>query len=552
MLVIINALKSISRAKGRNILIGIIVLTIAVSCCIALSIKKAAKEAEEAGLDQVNITASITLDRQKMMEDMQEGSETGENGRPDMSAMRENMAQYQDLSLEELRGYAQSDLVKDFYYTQTLSLSASGDVEPYSTETEEETDDSQETYGLQGDMPDMPGGRGDAGGGGGGPATFGGMAMGDFSVTGYSAEEAMDKFVSGTSQITDGEMFSVDAADMNCLISSELAAFNGLAVGDTLTLCNPSNEEETYTFTITGIYTDASSSEAGSQMRFSTSQDPANLICTSAAALQTVLDNSAAVATTTTDDNGNERSTALTGQVAGTYVFADKASYEAYSAALTEMGLSEYYSLVSADASNYESSLVPLQNLSKFATTLLWIILAIGAIILIVINVFNIRERKYEVGVLTAIGVKKGKVALQFVTELLCVTLVAIILGAGIGAVASVPVSNSLLASQVEQMQSQTQAQNQNFGRPDDAPDNAPGGMQGGLGGGPSGPGGSMLDIAAGGADVTYMDKINATTDFTILLQLMGIGVGLTIVSSLAAVVFVLRYEPLKILSNRA
>ncbi len=61
-----------------------------------------------------------------------------------------------------------------------------------------------------------------------------------------------------------------------------------------------------------------------------------------------------------------------------------------------------------------------------------------------------------------------------------------------------------------------------------------------------------MLDIAAGGADVTYMDKINATTDFTILLQLMGIGVGLTIVSSLAAVVFVLRYEPLKILSNRA
>ena len=54
---------------------------------------------------------------------------------------------------------------------------------------------------------------------------------------------------------------------------------------------------------------------------------------------------------------------------------------------------------------------MPLKNLSTFATYFLIVVLIIGAVILIVLNIFNIRERKYEVGVMTAIGMKKGKVA---------------------------------------------------------------------------------------------------------------------------------------------
>ena len=62
----------------------------------------------------------------------------------------------------------------------------------------------------------------------------------------------------------------------------------------------------------------------------------------------------------------------------------------------------------SADVENYESSLVPLDSLAKFALTLLIVVLAVGAVVL---NLFNICERKYEVGVLTVIGVKKVKMA---------------------------------------------------------------------------------------------------------------------------------------------
>ena len=71
MYILKNALKSISRSKGRNILIGIIVVVISISSCITLSIKNAAAKAEEQGLESLSITAQISLDRQKIMKKAQ-------------------------------------------------------------------------------------------------------------------------------------------------------------------------------------------------------------------------------------------------------------------------------------------------------------------------------------------------------------------------------------------------------------------------------------------------------------------------------------------------
>jgi len=537
MLVLINAMKSISRSIGRNVLIGIIVLSISVSSCVALAIRNAASEAETAGIDMVNITGTITVDRQKLME-AAIGNSGGQGGRPDMSGMRELMSKYQDLSLSELQTYAQSDYVKNFYYQSSISLNASGDLEPYSTQTSGNSNSGSANNSNRTDNGTPGGGMG------------GGFTMGDFTVTGYSSEDAMTKFINGTAKITDGEVFDVSSSDMKCLISSELAAFNGLSVGDTIVLANPNAEDETYTLTIAGIYTDSSSGESGNQMRFSTSMDPANLICISYGSLQTIKDYSASVAKTETNDYGMETTTAIRDQFTGTFVFSNLENYNLFGEELRTKGLSEYYTLSSTDINNYEASLLPLKNLSRFAATMLIVILAIGAVILIVINVFNIRERKYEVGVLTAIGIKKSKVALQFVMELLCVTLLFIVIGAGVGAAVSVPVSNSLLSSQIEQMQSKSSAQNENFGRPD-----RPGDMDGNMpqmGGGRWSMGGSMLSVFSGNqGKVNYLDKINATVNFRVIAQLIVIGIVLTIISSLAAVIFVMRYEPLKILANR-
>ena len=67
MYIIKNAFRCISRAKGRNILIGIIALVIAVSACIGLSIRQAAQNAKANALDGLSVTASISYDRGSMM-----------------------------------------------------------------------------------------------------------------------------------------------------------------------------------------------------------------------------------------------------------------------------------------------------------------------------------------------------------------------------------------------------------------------------------------------------------------------------------------------------
>lgn len=82
------------------------------------------------------------------------------------------------------------------------------------------------------------------------------------------------------------------------------------------------------------------------------------------------------------------------------------------------IGLSIRQAAEDAKTTALENSMTPLNTLSTMAGWFLIVILLIGAVILIVLNIFNVRERKYEIGVLTAMGMKKGKVALQFLTEI--------------------------------------------------------------------------------------------------------------------------------------
>ena len=61
MYIIKNALRYIDRSKGRNILIGIIALVIAVSACICLSIRQASESAKESDVEKRAILLSYML-----------------------------------------------------------------------------------------------------------------------------------------------------------------------------------------------------------------------------------------------------------------------------------------------------------------------------------------------------------------------------------------------------------------------------------------------------------------------------------------------------------
>ncbi|MDR1213689.1 MAG: ABC transporter permease [Propionibacteriaceae bacterium] len=540
MFVVINALTSIARSKGRNILMGLVIMAVAAAACVALGIRHAAQQAEDDGLAQLTITGAIGLDRQAVMAQLGSAApETGASGMGD--SLRVALTQYPDLTLDQLLDYADSAHVADLRYSGSISLDTTGDVLPVSTDSATGAADQTETAWPEG----SPGPRGGAGGGLGDFQVFNGRSLGDLTVTGYGSAEAMTEFISGSRRLVDGAMIDLTAADDTCLVTDEFAAFNGLATGDALTLANPADSDQTYTCDITGLYSDLDTSTTsgfGGGMLFNTAQDPANAVIVSYPTLQAVVTSSEDQATTTTDANGNTVSTALSPTIAGRFVFSSPADFDAFQQELTAAGLPDVYQLTSTDLNDYEASLVPLRDLSNFAATLLGIVLGVGAVIIVVLTIFNIRERKYEIGVLTAVGVAKPKVALQFVTEVGAVALIALIVGLGVGAAAAPTVADRLLSDQVAQQQAQQTAQEQNFGRPGES------GFGGGIGGGA----GNSDRWPSASQAVAYLDQINASLDLDVVSQVAAIGLGLIVVASAAGVVSALRYDPLTILANRS
>lgn len=506
MFILKNAFRSINRSKGRNILIGIIVVVIAFSTCVSLSIREAAKTAKEDAVANLSVTATISYDRKSaMMKNMGDD----ENGSFDKSAMKEAIqGAQQGLSLEEYEKYANAESVSDFYYSGSVSVNGNDDLEAVNSNEEAATDEPiPEEFGK------MNGGRG----------SFMGT-QGDFTIIGYSNEKAMTAFISGTNSISNGSIFEEATENNECIISDELAILNNISVGDKITLLNPNDEDESFDIKVVGTYTSNAEADTNS-MRFSASSDPANQIYMSYNALNNII--------SSLESSSNE-DTALAVQINATYCFEDVESYEAFENQARELGLGEEYTVSSADVEQYKQSLVPLDNLSKFATYFLIVVLAIGGIILVVLNIFNVRERKYEIGVMTAIGMKKRKVAVQFVTEIFTVTIIAMLVGVMIGTPTSVPVTNALLQNQIEAQVEQTANQNESFGRGEADMQNSP-----------------QQNNSLKGRGVEYISEVNSATNINVILELVAIAILLTLISSLFAVVFIMRYNPLKILSER-
>lgn len=540
MYIVKNALKCIGRSKGRNILIGVIVLVIAVSSCIGLSIRQAAESAKEETLSFMTVTASISFDRTSMMSQM--SGDTGSSGGKnfDRSHFSDIMGSSSSLSLEEYQTYAEAQSVSDFYYSMTAYVNGSDSFEPVSTESETEETTEQTTeesdkspYGGSFDKQDGTSGKR-------GNKIFGSSS--DFMVVGYSTESAMTSFLDGTAAIIQGSVFAMDTANDECIITEELAAFNGLSVGDSVQITNPNNEEELYTLKIVGIYSDSSANESSFSKFGSTSTDPANRIYMNYATLNDITEKSETAVLSIADSSGESTVTALSGTLSGTYVFASVEDYESFEEEVRTLGLDDSYIVSSSDVTAFENSMVPLDTLSTMAGYFLIVILAIGAVILVVLNIFNIRERKYEIGVLTAIGMKKGKVALQFLTEIFVVTLISVIIGASIGAVSSVPVTNALLENQVASQNSQTEQVEQNFGR---------GSMKSDIGYTMRDKGNLFTDMFNTSKENSYVTEVSSAMNLTVVLQMIGIGILLTLISGMVSMLFVMRYEPLKILANR-
>ncbi len=474
MYIIKNAWINIKRNLGRNILIGLIVLVVALSSTIALSINTSGNKLIESYKDKNELAVSFRLD---------------------MSKLRDESNTYTKLTISDIENYADSDYVSSYYYTLDTSLS-SDDIEAIDMSEKFEPKDN-------GNAPNSEIPRGDIGGNGDDMTS-----QGDYKITAYSDPSYIENFINGTSKITSGSMITKDDEENHFVISEELATQNDLEVGDEITFYLPSDSSITYTFEITGIFETIDDSASDDFMNMN-ALNAQNQIYTTVTAINNILED---------DDSSNSLN--------ATIYLKNQDDLEAYAEEVKDKGLSDYYTL-SDNTDEITSTLTPIKNISNFSMTFLIIILIVGAIILAVINILNIRDRKYEIGVLRAIGMSKTKLILSLLTELFIVTVIAFIIGIIGGKLLSQPVTNKMLENEINSQQVQTENTRENFGgrgfeRPNERR-----------------------------ATQNYEDSLTVTLDAETVIILFSFGLILVIVSGSASAIFITKYNPNQILRNQ-
>lgn len=213
--------------------------------------------------------------------------------------------------------------------------------------------------------------------------------------------------------------------------------------------------------------------------------------------------------------------------VTATYYLKSPDMLTSFEKEIRDKGLSKDYN-VSADKSSYNKVVGPVEGLSKISFTFMIVVLALGSVILILLSIISIHERKYEIGVLRAMGMKKGKVALGLVLEMLMVTVICLCIGLSVGAATAQPITDSMLKSQVAAAE-KAKDNNNGFGNM----------------------------VMLGGSESQSESNLSPRSELAVnlnlnaMLQISGISMLLAGIASIAGISYITKYEPVKILSER-
>ncbi|MCL2528810.1 MAG: FtsX-like permease family protein [Coriobacteriia bacterium] len=495
-----NAMQNLLRNKGRNLMTAAIIFVVIVSSVVALMIYNTSNGVINDYKSRFGSEVSLTPNMEKIIEATQT---TGALVRPTIPA-------------EQLIAFADSE------HLLSANLAASG-------------------KGWSDDLKAIDGEKG----GGGGPMLSAGPGGGPANMPDGMPElrqyffrllaNQYDDFENGNRELTEGSAFPEKPGE--CLISQELLENSGLKIGDTIVmnsdLINPgsgpgdeSYHDIVFRLTIVGTYLDLTDEYANSMMEnaFSNRRNEVFMYF---------------------NDLASEVKEGLMGiDVGATYYLKSPELLSAFTAELRAKGLEDVFDVTTNEAS-YQAIVGPVEAMRGISLTFVIIVLIFGAIIIALLSSLAVRERKYEIGVLRAMGMKKGKVALGLWAETLTITALCLVLGLAVGGLAAQPVTNLLLNQQVEAAE-----QAQAAATPD------PPGAVTVQGGGPQGVGGPIMiggPIAGfiGQSSAEKITNIDVGIGLNTVVQIIVIALLLTSIAGLIATRQITKYEPMKILMER-
>ncbi|MFB8538669.1 ABC transporter permease [Enterococcus thailandicus] len=500
-----RALKSTKVKWGRSLLLFAVFTAILVFVLAGLTIRSAAEQAASEAQKEVGATVTLSANREASFQKPAETatSETDSDGTA-QERIDPGSFSLTPVSLEDAQKIADLTDVKSYSFESSASALASDGITAISSS--DSTDSSAESTDANQPMGgDMPGG--------------GQMTQADFQVTGVLTSAQNSTFSSGTATITDGEGIDESDKDTNqVLIEQTLATANDLAVGDTFTITSSEDEETTYELNVKGIY-ESSASSNSMGMQFSM-MNPSNTLYTSY--------------TLANELNGTAEDNTIDSAV---YTLADPENMDDFLAKAKKLIDTDTFSLQSNDAA-YQSMLEPLNNVASFSKNVVLLVAVAGIIILTLIIMITIRERRHELGVLLSLGESRIKIILQLFTEVALCMILALGVAAVSGNVVANVVGQQLLEQQTNSDQN-TQTNDAKSQRPD-------GENPGGRGGQMGAPGSNSNPFAV--SDEVSELSINVTPTQIGFLALVALGISL--LSVCLASIGILRLNPRKILLN--
>jgi putative ABC transport system permease protein len=460
-----NAMKNLARNKGRNILIAGVMLVIIVSTVVTLTISNAAAKV----IDEIRLDIGSKVEvRQDFIEMKQSGL-----GKED--------ANY--VSIENFKTYAESQ-----YLSKTIW---NADMYAWS-----------DTFCAVGDDPQNPGGitrtndNGEE------------VLVETCKLVSTSEPDTLADF--GTNrEIIEGRMFE----EINeCIISQELADLNNIFVGDVIELRGAYAADKTYHLTIVGIYSDVTEEYANFflEMNGRFADNRRNEIITN-------FDTMIAA--------GWETNAGL--DMKTTYYLKNPDDIMMFEQEVRSKGLPITYD-VSINQAAYDKVTGPLSGMKGAVVTFMIVILILGAIVLALISFLAVRERKYEVGVLRAMGMGKAKVAFGILAEAVIIAALCLVIGLGTGSVMAQPIADGILEGKIAAAEVES----------------SQGGNKVLIAGGQM----QTNDIAQG---YEPESEIQVSLGRNVMFQIIMITLGLAALSGVIGVIVITQYEPLKILRER-
>lgn len=388
---------------GRTILLIVIFSSILIFVLSGLVINNSAKRSIENAKKETGATVTLAVNREAMMNKARAAA--GANDGNDISKAKFDIT---PVKLSDATAIAKLPGVKSYNFTKS-AIAVKDSIEPISSSSESATSSTNDQ------SKNKPG------------ITRVEMNRGDFTIIGTNNLRTVNDFNDKTNKLISGRVLTeADDKTNNVVIETDLASANNLKVGSSFTIKD--TNDNPYTMQVVGIYKSyASIDSLAANFSF---MNVSNQLYTSISFANTL--------SGTTDTIKS-----------ATYQLSNPAMSKSFVKNAEKLVDTTTYTVTSNDAV-YQQMLAPLNNVAKFAKNIVILVAIAGTIILTLIVMLTIRERRGEIGILMSMGESRLKIIGQFFVELFLVMIVAIGIASATGNVVGNIVGKQLLSSQTK------------------------------------------------------------------------------------------------------